>query len=150
MPLKDGSLTPQEAIFIGHMAATGDATYSAARAGYRNAPKEGWVKANNPAIAETVRKAQVARLNNDLLPKSLDLLAKVIADDKESTRNRLTAAQVVLKYSLGAKDGAEAKDPHEMTSEEIQARIDDLRRVAADRAKPVLEAKAGPEPSVFE
>lgn len=144
MPLKDGSLTPQEAQFIGFMAQTGDARYSATRAGYSRPDIDGWKKASNPALAEHVRKAQVARLNNDLLPKSLDLLETVITDAKESTRNRITAAQTVLKYSLGQSEGGESKDPSEMTPAEIQARIDTLRRAMADRAKPVIEGQAEP------
>lgn len=151
MPLKDGSLTAQEAQFVGYMAQTGDTRYSAARAGYSNAAVQGWQKAQNPAIAEATRKAQVARLNNDLLPKSLDLLETVITDAKESTRNRITAAQTVLKYSLGQSEGGESKDPSEMTPAEIQARIDTLRRAMADRAKPVIEGQAEPpKGDVFE
>lgn len=147
MPLKDGSLTAQEAQFVGYLAQTGDTRYAAARAGYSNAPIQGWQKAQNPAIAAATRKAEIARLNNDLLPKSLDLLEKVITDDKESTRNRITAAQTVLKYSLGQSEGAESKEPHEMTPAELQARIDALRRAMADKAKPVIEHEDTPPDS---
>ena len=144
MPLKDGRRTDKEALFIGHLAATGDATYAATRAGYSNAAIQGWQKANNPAIADATRRAMIARLNNDLLPKSLDLLERVLTDDKESTRNRITAAQTVLKYSLGQSEGGESKEPHEMTSAELQARIDTLRRAMADKARPIIEARAEP------
>lgn len=147
MPLKDGSLTPQEAMFTGYMAQTGDARYSAARAGYSKPEIDGWKKASNPALIPHVRKAQLARLNNDLLPKSLDLLEHVLMDDKESTRNRITAAQTVLKYSLGQSEGAESKEPHEMTPAELQARIDALRRAMADKARPVIEGEAIPPDS---
>ena len=150
MPLKDGSLTPREATFVGYMAATGDATYSAAKAGYPNAQLEGWRKANNPATVEVVRKAQAARLNNELLPAAINLLQRVLTDDKEATRNRLTAAQIVMKYSLGGKDDGESKEPSEMTPAELQARIDSLRRAQADRAKLVIEATPDPETGVFD
>lgn len=151
MPVKGGKLTTQEAAFIGHMAATGDAHYSAKMAGYRAPSVSAHQKMHNPVTVEAVRKAQVARLNNDLLPKSLDLLERVILDDKEATRNRITAAQTVLKYSLGQSEGGESKDPSEMTPAEIQARIDTLRRAMADRAKPVIEGQAEPPKSdVFE
>ena len=142
MPLKDGSLTAQEAQFAGYMAATGDARYAAAKAGYSKPEIVGYAKANNPALSATIRKAELARLNNDLLPKSLDLLERVILDDKEATRNRITAAQTVLKYSLGARDGGEEKEAHEMTPAELQARIDTLRRTLADKARPVIEGEA--------
>ena len=65
--------------------------------------------------------------------------------DKASNRDKLTAAQVVMKYSIGQSEGADAKEPHEMTPEEIQQRIDALRRAAADKARPVIEGKAKPQ-----
>lgn len=149
MPTKNGRMTPQEAAFVGHMAVTGDATYSAKMAGYSAPAVDGWRKMNNPVLAEATRKAQITRLNNDLLPKSLDLLEKVLLDEKEATRNRITAAQTVLKYSLGQAEGADAKEPHEMTPAELQARIDTLRRAMADRARPVIDHDP-PAPDVFE
>ena len=151
MPLKDGTLTPQEAMFSGYMAATGDATYAAARAGYRGPYKEGWAKMQNPALVETVRRAQMARLNNDLLPAALDLIERVILDDKENTRNRLTAAKIVVDRTLGqVQDGAESKEPHEMTAAELQARIERLRREQSERAKPVIDAEPTSAPGVFD
>ena len=151
MPLKDGTLTPQEAMFSGYMAATGDATYAAARAGYRGPYKEGWAKMQNPALVDTVRRAQLARLNNDLLPAALDLIERVILDDKENTRNRLTAAKIVVDRTLGqVQDGAESKEPHEMTAAELQARIERLRREQSERARPVIEAEPSPAPGVFD
>lgn len=149
MPKKSGKMTPQEALFIGYLASTDDPTYAAKMARYSQAQAQGWQKSHNPAIIEATRKAQIKRLNSDLLPKSLDLLEKVLGDDKEATRNRLTAAQTVLKYSLGQSDSAESKEPHEMTPQELQDRIDSLRRAMADKAKPIIDSKAS-ETSVFE
>ena len=151
MPLKDGSLTPQEALFSGYMAASGDATYSAAKAGYRAPVKEGWAKMQNPILADTVRRAQMARLTNDLLPLSLTVLQNVLSDDKETTRNRLTAVGLVLRYTVGQdQNGAEAKEPHEMTAAELQERIERLRREQSERAKPVIDAEPAPDAGVFD
>lgn len=151
MPRKDGTLTPQEAAYAGYMAASGDPVYSAARAGYRTPEVDGWKKANNPVMVETVRRAQVARLNNSLLPIALDLIERVILDDKENTRNRLTAAKIVVDRTLGqVQDGAESKEPHEMTAAELQARIERLRREQSERARPVIDAEPSPAPGVFD
>jgi len=151
MPRKDGSLTPQEAMFSGYMAATGDATYSAAKSGYSVPAVDGWKKANNPALIENIRRAQLARLNNDLLPAALNLIERVILDDKETTRNRLTAAKIVVDRTLGmVQDGAETKEPHEMTAAELQERIERLRREQSDRAKPIIEAEPAPDQGVFD
>lgn len=151
MPLKDGSLTHKEAAFAGYMAVTGDAAYSAAKAGYPRPAHDGWVKANNPALMETVRRVQLARLNNDLLPAALNLIERVILDDKETTRNRLTAAKIVVDRTLGmVQDGAETKEPHEMTAAELQERIERLRREQSDRAKPVIDAEPASDQGVFD
>ena len=151
MPLKDGSLTPQEAMFSGYMAATGDAAYSATKAGYARPVIQGWQKANDPALMATVKRAQMARLNNDLLPAALNLIEKVILDDKETTRNRLTAAKIVVDRTIGmVQDGTETKEPHEMTAAELQERIERLRREQSDRARPVIEHEQPPETGVFD
>jgi hypothetical protein len=151
MPVKGGKLTPKEAQFIGHMAATGDATYAAKMSGYSHATIQGWQKANNPELAGHVRRAQVARLNNDLLPLSLDVVGGILLDKGASNRDKLTAAQVVLKYTLGASERGEEKAPEDMTPAEIQARIDQLRRAAADKARPVIEGQVqAPDPGVFD
>ena len=151
MPLKSGKLTTKEAIFVGHMAATGDATYSAKMAGYRHEVELGIQKANNPALAEITRKAQAVRVSSQLLPLAVDglqeiLTGKTLAGDPYpvTVRDRRGAIDTVLKYSLGGKDDGEAKDPSEMTPAEIQARIDSLRRAQSDKAKLVIEGDAAP------
>lgn len=151
MPIKGGRRTDKEALFIGHLASTGDATFAAVRAGYRDPQVQGWQKAHNPAIADAVRRAQLARLNNDLLPMALNLIEKVILDDKENTRNRLTAAKIVVDRTIGmVQDGAETKEPHEMTAAELQARLERLRREQSDRAKPILDVEPSPAKGVFD
>ena len=157
MPIKGGRRTDKEALFIGHLASTGDHKFAAMKAGYLDPAVQGWQKAHNPAIIEATRKAQVARLNNELLPLSLDILGEILSGktasgvaNGASNRDKLTAAQIVLKYSLGGKDDGEAKEPSEMTPAELQARIDSLRRAQADRAKLVIEATPDPETGVFD
>lgn len=150
MPTKTGRRTDKEALFIGHLASTGDATFAAMKAGYSAPAVDGWKKAHNPVIQEAVKKAQVARLNNELLPASLDVLAGILLGTTvASNRDKLTAAQIVMKYSLGGKDDGETKEPHEMTPEELQARIDTLRRAQADKARPVIEHDPAPDGDVF-
>lgn len=151
LPLKTGGLTDREARFVGHLADSGNATYAARMAGYAHPSKIAAARASDPALAEAVRKAQARRLSGELLPLALNLLEHVLKDDQEATRNRITAAQTVLKYSLGLTgDGADAKEPHEMTTDELQARIDALRRIQADKAKPVLDAEPVQDQGVFD
>lgn len=144
-------MTDKEARFVGHLAHTGNATYAAKMAGYAHASQKGALKSHDPALAEAVRKEQARRLSGELLPLALNLLEKVLTDEQEATRNRITAAQTVLKYSLGLTgDRADAKEPHEMTTDELQARIDALRRVQADKAKPVIDAEPVQDQGVFD
>ena len=151
MPRKDGTLTPKEAAFAGYMAASGDATYSAARAGYTAPQVDGWRKSNDPALAAVVKRAQMARLTNELLPAALNTLQKVLDDAKETSRNKLTAVGLVLRYTVGQdQNGAETKEPHEMTAAELQERIERLRREQSERARPVIDAEPAPDPGVFD
>lgn len=149
MPTKDGKLTMQEAAFVGYMAATGDEKYAGHMARYKS-PTSVWAKSNDPAIAAAVRKAEITRLNGKTLTLAIDLIERVILDEKEATRNRITAAQTVMKYALGGREGADAKEAHEMTPAELQARIDELRRAMADKAKPIIDVEPEPETGVFD
>ena len=75
-------------------------------------------------------------MNNELLPAAVDLLHKVLTDDKENTRNRIAAAKIVIDRTLGATDGANAaKELHEMTAEEIAAQLDQLRNMQREKAE---------------
>lgn len=125
---------------------TNDATYSATKAGYKNPAIRGWEKSKDPTVMQAVKQVQTARLNNELLPKALDLIAHVLTDVKETTRNRLTAAKIVIDRTIGmGGEAGEDKEPHEMTPAELQARIDRLRREQADRAQPIIEHEPAPQ-----
>jgi phage terminase small subunit len=130
---------------------TGDALIAAKLAGYSNPAERASAKRHDPEIAAAVRKEQTRRLAGELLPMALNFIETVLTDDKQSTRDRLTASQMVLKYSVGlASDGADAKEPHEMTTDELQARIDALRRIQADKARPVIDAEPVQDQGVFD
>lgn len=146
MPIKGGRLTPQERKFAETYAVTQDPVYSATKAGYGSAATKGYAKINNPAVQDQVRRVQVARMNNHLLPMALDLIEAVLTDVKETTRNRLTAAKLVVDRTIGmGGDAGDDKEPHEMTPAELQARIDRLRREQADRAQPIIEHEPAPQ-----
>lgn len=155
MPLKNGKMRPQERKFVETYAVTGDGTYAAKQAGYGSPTVRASQKLAQPSVQLEVRRAQLARLNNELLPLSLNLLQQVLTDDKETTRNRLTAAKIVVDRTIGqGGEAGEDKEPHEMTPAELQARIDRLRREQAERATPIIDAvpdeNASQQGSVFE
>lgn len=152
MPSKAGKMTPQERRFVEVYAVTQDAAYAATKAHYRTPGVQGPQKLAKPALVEEIKRQQIARLNNDLLPLALNLIESVILDAKETTRNRLTAAKIVVDRTIGqGGEAGEDKEPHEMTPSELQARIDRLRREQAERAKPVIEGELSEDKgSVFE
>jgi hypothetical protein len=125
--------------------------YSAFRAGYKQPNVAATANMANPALVENVRRAEQAKMTNELLPRAVSLLARMLDPAQVySERTRLVAAQTVLKYTLGDKEGAEQKEPHEMTPGELQAQIDKLRDAMAAKAKPIIDASTIAQPSVFD
>lgn len=121
-------------------AATGDSAYSATKAQYKTPTVQGSQKLAKPEIQMAIRKVQEIRLNNEALPKAIDFLIKVILDEKETTRNRLTAAKIVVDRTIGqGGDAGDDKEPQDMTAAELQARIDKLRREQSERAQLIVE-----------
>lgn len=142
MPLKSGKLTAREAIFVGHMAATGDPTYAAKMANYSQPEMRGREMAKSEALAPVIRQAIDEEARKGALG-AIRYLNRVVADEKEGTRQRIAAAQTVLKAFYTKADGSEDKEPHEMSPAEMQAKIEALRRTLADIARPVIEHEQG-------
>lgn len=145
-------MTSQERDFVRHFASTGDAVYAAEKAGYAQAAARALQKVGNPAIIAATRRQQMDRLTNDLLPLAVDTLQSILTDTKATDRARLAATAQVLKATLGSGiDPGVGKEPHEMSSDELQQRIAELRREAAERAKPVIEGqRVDADSSVFD
>lgn len=141
MPIKGGKMTAQERKFSQVYADTGSVGYAAEKAGYAFPHVSGSKALARPAVQESIKRQQLARLNNELLPLALDTIETIMRNDKATDSNKLTAAGLVMKYSVGQGEGSEAKEPHEMTADEIQQQIERLRAAAADRARPVIEAE---------
>jgi len=153
MRLKSGLLTAQEKAFAATYAATGDRNYAAMKAGYSSPRQSASQALQKVEVQADIRRQQLAILNNELLPAAIGVLATIIADPKASERGKLTAVKIVLDRALGGADASESKEPHEMTSDEIQKRLDALRREASDRARVVIEHEPGEakaEPSAFD
>lgn len=146
MPLKGGRLTKAEATFAKNYAATGHKAFAATMAGYRMPAASADQVLNRPMVQESIKRQQLARLNNELLPLALDTISGILNNGKATDSNKLTAAGLVMKYSVGAMGEGEAKEPHEMSADELQAQIARLRNEAAERAKPVLDIEPN-EPS---
>ena len=152
MPRKGGRMTSQERKFAEVYAETGSTSYAAEKARYAFPEVQGARVLGRPAVQESVKRQQLARLNNELLPLALDTVEKILRNEKATDSNKLNAAGLVMKYSVGTAGEGEAKEPHEMTADELAERIQRLRTEQAERAKPVIDIEPSPideEGSVF-
>lgn len=150
MPLKSGRLTPMERSFVKHYVDTSDAQYAAVKAGYKTPKNDGRRALNNEIVAAEVRKLQVARLNDELLPAAVDVLAKILTDDKASERGKIMAAKIVLDRTLGDPAAGQArKELHEMSGTELDQALAKLQGELRQRSTKALDVTPNPD-GVFE
>lgn len=137
MPIKGGRLTPHERLFTKHMAATGDKKYSGTQAGLAFPLQSADKMLKRPAVIAEIRRQQEEKLYSELLPASIKCLGEIIGDPKAPAGARVQASKVVLDRTLGANDGGNTKEPHEMTPDEIAEAIAKLEDAAAAQARPI-------------
>ena len=137
MPLKDGKLTKSEQAFSREFAATGDAKYAAKQAGYGSPQPRSSELLQKPAIQAEIGRIQLEKLFSEILPLAVRVHAEILADPKAPAGARVQAVKLAYDRTLGAQDGAQAKEPHEMTAEEIADAIGKLETIAMERAKMV-------------
>ena len=137
---RKAAVNPQEKKFAEVFAATGDATAAAKVAGYAQPRTAASRLVTRDLVLDEVRRVQTERLYGELLPAAIGLLHQVLLNDKEQTRNRIAAAKIVVDRTLGAADAAaDAKEPHEMTADELAARIARLRQRQAELAGAAID-----------
>lgn len=146
--MNEKKFTGRQQVFVDALAATGDKTYALRKAGYSGHVQAADRLLRDPAVAAAIRHRENERLHTECLPAAVDLLRKAVTDDSFPANSRVTAAKIILDRTLGAQDAAAAKEPHEMTAEELQRAIEQLEREAGNRAK-VINPDAS-EPDVFE
>lgn len=148
MPDKKGRQSAQEKKFIEAYASSHDAKAAAIIAGYKSSASRTELL-QRPAIQEAIRERETMRLFSEALPLAVNTLVEIMADAKAPAGARIQASKVVLDRTLGdEKANGKELEPHEMTAEQIQRRIDELERVAGMRAKPVeaVELDQAPDP----
>ncbi len=160
MPLKNGRMTPQEHLFVSHMARTGDKDYSAAKAGYAHVAQASHTLMKSPAIrAEIVRQAE-EMLFDDILPLGLATHKLLLTDKATPAGARLGAVKLVYDRTLGSGEREDQeKEPSDMSAGELQRSIARLnaelegrpltaRDITPSAPSKILEAT--PEKGVFE
>lgn len=151
MPRKDGRLTPQERVFSRAVAETQSPQFAAHKAGYRGVSAPANVMAR-PAVQAEIARIQTERLFSEALPLAVNAVVSILQSETAPAGSRVQAAKLVFDRTLGTDEAGKRKEPHEMSPEELAAAIAELKRLAADRAKPMLEAEAieeEPEEDVF-
>lgn len=136
MPLKNGHLTAKERAFAERMAATGDATYAATKAGYSSPMTRGSELKTRPAVRAEVARRTQDLLFNELLPLAYAAHKALLTDAAVPAGARGQAVKLAYDRTLGALEGgSEDKDPSEMTYDELQASIARLRNEQDNRAE---------------
>ena len=136
--------TEQESTFIDVAARTGDRLIAAEKAGYAQPQRDAWRVMQKPDVQAEIARREVARLFNEALPAAVSCLISIMTNDKAPAGARVSAAKVTLDKTLGVDEAGKSKEPHEMTPDEIAQAIAALERVAADRAKPIVD-----DPGIF-
>jgi hypothetical protein len=143
-------------VFSEKYAATGDAAFAGAKAGY-GSNQAAWAAMQRPAVQEEIRRAQVERLFQEALPLAVKTLCDIMGDERQPAGARVQASKIALDRTLGDPDQAQAKQAHEMSPEELAKAIGEaklraaaLEHVAADRAKPVIDHETGEQPGIFD
>lgn len=152
MPDKVGRFNGQEKAFVEAYGTTGDREYARFRANYRSTASA--VQAlQRPAIQAEIRKVQLERLHNDLLPAAVTVLRTALDLDYAGVPwgSRITAAKIVTDRVFNDAQSAASKDMADMTADELKERMAQLQNRLADIAKPVLDhVDDAPEAGAFE
>ena len=141
MPDKTGRFTRRETMFTERFAATGDAIYAAEKAGYSSPRQAASQNASNPAIAAECRRLVADQLATQTLPAASRRHIALLNDDTVTGQVLIRAIDLAYRYGLASPDGAEGKELHEMTGEELQRALHRLRQEAADRSRVIIEHK---------
>lgn len=149
MPARKQRLSQQELTYATNVAKTGDPTYAAKVAGYSQPYVAVHRLKERSIVNAEVKRQQEARLFNDLLPAAVGLLERVLADETETTRNRIQAAKIVLDRTLGAPGAAESKDIHEMTAGELEDYRRKLEAQLREFAQEAIDVTPAQDPDVF-
>jgi hypothetical protein len=147
MPLKNGNLTPKERIFLQAYAETGSREVAERKARY--SPGVGWQVLQREDVQREIVARQVAILTSEALPAAVSVVLEIMRNPKAPAAARVQAAKLTFDRVLPSHAEAGAKEPHEMTPEELASAIDKLESIAAGKAKPMQEIE-GPEPGVFD
>lgn len=140
MARKPGNPKAMQRTFIQVMAATGNQTYAAHKAGYASPESDGSRLMAKPAIKESVLEAQLQRIRNVGVVVATDALIEIAGDARLPPGARTQAATKLWDISLKDRENAGVtKDLHEMSAGELAAERRRLEMLAAIAAREMAE-----------
>ena len=147
MPLKNGHFTPKERKFLEAYAETGDRELAEKKAKYVTGM--GWQVLAREDVQREIVARQVAILTSEALPCAVNTILEIMRNPKAPAAARVQAAKLTFDRVLPAHSDGSAKEPHEMTPEELAQAIDKLESIAAGKAR-AIDPPNDPQPGVFD
>ena len=126
------------------MANTNDSAYAAEKAGYAVPAQKGRQMRNDPVIKSAVLAEAERILRDELLPLALATHKRLLTDTAVPAGAQLGATKLAYDRTLGVDDGKADKEPSEMSYDELQASIDQLRQAQDALAGQAIDVT--PEP----
>ena len=142
MPDQTGRLNNHERLFAKAFAKTGDRQYAAKAAGYKHGHVAASKTLSRPGVQAEIARIQQELLFSDILPLAVSVHKQILADERTPAGARVQAVKLAYDRTLGSQDGGNAKEPHEMTPDEIAEAIAKLEAAASAKAKPIEQPKA--------
>lgn len=151
MPLKNGHFTARERAFARFMGRTGDSEYAATKAGYSSPASVGRTLMTKPAIKAAALAEAEKMLRDEILPLALQVHKRLLTDAAVPAGAQLGATKLAYDRTLGVDDGKAEKEPSEMSYDELQASIDQLRQAQDQLAGQAIDVTPlSPDSGVFD
>lgn len=142
MPLKNGRFTRMETRFIDQMSRTGDATYAAAKAGYKMPEDAGRHLLRRDAVKAATYANTCEHLETVVFSKAAMRVEGIIESLTSNPKDVIAGFNAVARAIHQARgEGTSQKPIEECTPEELQAVIDQSKAFLADLARPVIQGE---------
>ncbi|MBG6172688.1 hypothetical protein IWQ55_000285 [Labrenzia sp. EL_208] len=145
MPTKSGSLTRPEQRYVENRGKGLDPVEAAKQAGYSN-PHAAVARLEDTAvIVKQIRTRQATWLKDEAHGLAQSVVISVLSDSDAKNTDRLKAAELVFKEIRGLVDeGDRLPGDQPMTLSDLQARIDELKRMRTQAESDLIDVT--PEP----
>lgn len=141
---RGGKLTMAEQLVAKAYAETGSRSYAQHAAGVQQPAVSKALQ--RPDVQAEIARIQTERLFNDVLPLAVQVHIDLLMSSATPAGAKVQAVKLAYDRTLGVEGADKAKQPHEMTPEELakelaaaKLKAAAIESVQADRARPVLE-----------